>query len=75
MINKGFDLEKANKILGAGEADLVSFAKLYISNPDLVERFTEGVPTADWDKDTFYTQGKRGYSDYGAKTRDLIPNQ
>ncbi len=75
MINTGFDQEKANKVIEAGNADLVSFAKLYISNPDLVGRFRENVDTSDWDKDTFYTQGKEGYTDYEAKTRDLIPSK
>lgn len=75
MINTGFDQEKANKVLEAGEADLVSFGKLYVSNPDLVGRFREGVATSPWDKDTFYTQDKEGYIDYEAKTRSLIPTK
>ncbi len=73
MINSGFDQKKANDVLDAGDADLVSFAKLYISNPDLVGRFREDIPTSEWDKDTFYTPGKKGYTDYEAKTRELIP--
>ncbi len=74
MINSGFDQAKANDVLNTGDADLVSFAKLYISNPDLVGRFRENVPTSEWDKDTFYTPGKKGYTDYKAKTRELIPD-
>ncbi|MAP55337.1 MAG: alkene reductase, partial [Altibacter sp.] len=72
MINTGFDQDKANKVIKDGDADLVSFAKLYISNPDLVGRFRENVPVSAWDEDTFYTQGKEGYIDYEAKTRNLI---
>ncbi len=64
MINGGFDQEKANKIIGEGNADLVSFGKLYISNPDLVERFKQDAELQDWDTDTFYTPGKEGYTDY-----------
>lgn len=74
MINSGFDQEKGNKVIDDGHADLVSFAKLYVSNPDLVGRFRENVPVSDWNKDTFYTPGKEGYTDYEAKTRELIPN-
>ncbi|GEQ86416.1 alkene reductase [Patiriisocius marinistellae] len=74
MINTGFDQEKGNEVIKAGNADLVAFGKLYISNPDLVGRFRENVATSDWDKDTFYTQGKEGYTDYDAKTRELIPS-
>jgi len=73
MINSGFDQESGNKVIEEGYADLVAFGKLYVSNPDLVGRFREHVATSDWDKDTFYTQEKEGYTDYEAKTRNLIP--
>ncbi|MDC7993546.1 alkene reductase [Altibacter sp. HG106] len=66
MINSNFDQESGNKVIEAGHADLVAFGKLYISNPDLVERFAEDAPLAEWDKDTFYTPGKKGYIDYPA---------
>jgi len=64
MINGGFDQEKGNKVIEEGTADLVSFAKLFISNPDLPERFRVHAPLAEWDSDTFYTPGKKGYTDY-----------
>lgn len=64
MINAGFDQEKGNAVLDKGEADLVSYAKLYISNPDLVQRFEENADLAEWDEDTFYTPGEEGYIDY-----------
>lgn len=64
MINSGFDQASANEVIESGNADLVAFGKLYISNPDLVERFENGYELADWDKDTFYTPGKEGYLDY-----------
>ena len=47
-----------------GLADLVAYGKLYVSNPDLVERFENNLELADWDKDTFYTLGAKGYTDY-----------
>lgn len=64
MINAGFDQQKGNKVIEEGNADLVSYAKLYISNPDLAERFENNWPTAEWDEDTFYTPGEKGYTDY-----------
>ena len=73
MINTGFTQSTGNKVIRDGDADLVAFAKLYVSNPDLVGRFREEVDTSGWDKDTFYTQGKEGYTDYEAATRELIP--
>ncbi|AVR44051.1 alkene reductase [Christiangramia fulva] len=64
MANKDFDRESGNKIIEEGIADLVSFGKLFISNPDLPERFRNKWPTAEWDQDTFYTSGPKGYTDY-----------
>ncbi|WP_390821833.1 alkene reductase [[Muricauda] lutisoli] len=64
MINGGFDQDSGNEVIASGNADLVAFGKPYISNPDLVERFEKGLELADWDKDTFYTPGKEGYTDY-----------
>ena len=66
MINKGFTFETANEVLERGDADLVSFGTLYISNPDLVERFASGAKLAEADQATFYTTGAKGYSDYAA---------
>ncbi|MGB3775087.1 MAG: alkene reductase [Leeuwenhoekiella sp.] len=64
MINAGFDQESGNEVIDNENADLVSYGKLYVSNPDLVERFALNAHTAEWDEDTFYSQGKEGYLDY-----------
>ncbi len=64
MINTSFDQEKGNKVIEAGEADLVAYGKPFISNPDLVERFENNIELADWDTKTFYVPGKEGYTDY-----------
>jgi N-ethylmaleimide reductase len=64
MINGSFTQETGNAIIERGEADLVAFGKPFVSNPDLVERFENNWPLADWDSDTFYTKGKKGYLDY-----------
>jgi len=64
MINTSFDKEKGNKIIEDGLADLVAYGKPFISNPDLVERFENNLELADWDQDTFYTTGAKGYTDY-----------
>ena len=68
MINGGFDQEKGNKVIAEGNADLVAFGKLFISNPDLVERFVQNVEVSPWDESTFYSEGKEGYIDYEVKT-------
>lgn len=64
IINADFDQDKGNEVLEAGNADLVAYGKPFISNPDLVERFENNIELADWDKDTFYTTGPEGYTDY-----------
>jgi N-ethylmaleimide reductase len=64
IINSNFDREKGNAVIEAGNADLVAYGKLFISNPDLVERFAQGAELAEWDQKTFYTPGPRGYTDY-----------
>jgi N-ethylmaleimide reductase len=64
ITNVGFDFESANRIIREGHADLVAFGKLFISNPDLVERFAIKAPLNPWDKNTFYYGGEKGYIDY-----------
>ncbi len=47
-------------------ADLVSFGRAYLANPDLVERIRAGLPLAEADPDTYYTGGDDGYLTYPA---------
>ncbi len=47
-----------------GDADLVAYGKLYISNPDLPERFEADAELTEPDRDTFYFGGAEGYTDY-----------
>jgi len=42
----------------------VSFAKLFIANPDLVSRFALGHELATSDRTTHYSAGPHGYVDY-----------
>jgi N-ethylmaleimide reductase len=64
IANNGYDFALATRTLAAGAADLISFGRLFISNPDLVERLKGGLPLAAWDAATFYGGGVRGYTDY-----------
>ncbi|GAB3962658.1 alkene reductase [Actinoallomurus acanthiterrae] len=66
IANNGFDRETGDAIVEAGIADAVSFARLFIANPDLVGRFALGHATAGSDRDTHYSGGARGYVDYPA---------
>jgi N-ethylmaleimide reductase len=65
MVNNGYDLALAEKSLKEG-ADLVAFGKLFIANPDLVERLKKRGPFNEPDRNTFYGGGEKGYTDYPA---------
>lgn len=68
VMNTGFmgssELDEIAPIVADGMTDLVSVGRLFISNPDLIERWRKGLPRASWDEDTFYAGGDRGYIDY-----------
>src|SRR5476651_264795 len=64
MAAGGFDPVSAEAIIKSGDADLVSFGRYFISNPDLPLRIQRGVPLSPYDRDTFYTFDARGYVDY-----------
>lgn len=62
----GFDRATAQATLESGHADLVAFARLFIANPDLVERMQTDAALNPLDMATFYTPGPKGYTDYPA---------
>jgi N-ethylmaleimide reductase len=66
IANYGFDGASANTTMESKQADLVSFAKPFISNPDLVRRLREGLPLAASSLETYYQGGPQGYVDYPA---------
>ncbi|MFC8064034.1 alkene reductase [Streptomyces sp. NPDC057293] len=57
--------DEADHWLGLG-ADLISFGRGFIANPDLVERLRTGLPVAPVDEDTYYQGGDAGYLTYPA---------
>ncbi|MFL1429985.1 MULTISPECIES: alkene reductase, partial [unclassified Nocardiopsis] len=62
---KWTDRSAADHWLGLG-ADLVSFGRAFLANPDLVERLRTGLPLAPADESTYYQGGDRGYLTYPA---------
>ena len=62
----GYTPESARAAVAAGAVDAVAFAKAFIANPDLVERFRRSAPLAAADASTFYGGGERGYANYPA---------
>ncbi|KAI8888870.1 FMN-linked oxidoreductase [Backusella circina FSU 941] len=44
--------------------NLIAFGRLFIANPDLVERLQNDSPLNKYDRSTFYTHEAKGYTDY-----------
>ena len=65
LLNESFTLPEAADAIAAGDGEAVSFARLFVANPDLVRRAREGYQLAAFDRRTLYTPGARGYIDYG----------
>ncbi|MEU8600873.1 alkene reductase [Streptomyces parvulus] len=57
--------DEADHWLGLG-ADLISFGRGFLANPDLVERLRTGLPIAPADERTYYQGGDAGYLTYPA---------
>ncbi|NUK58191.1 alkene reductase [Streptomyces lunaelactis] len=57
--------DDADHWLGLG-ADLISFGRAFIANPDLVERLRGALPIAPADEATHYQGGDAGYLTYSA---------
>ncbi len=62
---KQADRNDAERWLALG-ADLISFGRAFIANPDLVERLRAGLPIAPVDEATYYQGGDAGYLTYPA---------
>jgi N-ethylmaleimide reductase len=60
----GYTQESGNATLTAGAADLIAYGRIYIANPDLVERFAQNATLNPYDRDSFYGGDERGYTDY-----------
>ncbi|KAJ7979254.1 12-oxophytodienoate reductase [Quillaja saponaria] len=65
MCSGGFTRELGMEAVAQGDADLVSYGRLFISNPDLVIRFKTNASLNKYNRKTFYTQHPViGYTDY-----------
>lgn len=64
VLNVGYDRKSAEHALQTGAADAITFGTLFISNPDLPERFRQDAPLAAADPATYYSGSEGGYIDY-----------
>jgi N-ethylmaleimide reductase len=62
--NGGFGADTADDVIRSKGADLVSFARHFVGNPDLTTRLRDGLPLSPSDSETWYEGGARGYVDY-----------
>ena len=64
MLNGGFDQESGEHALSGGLADAIVYGRLFIANPDLVERFRLGADLNPLRANGLYGGGAEGYTDY-----------
>lgn len=62
----GLDQGSGAAMLESGAADAIVYGALFVSNPDLPQRFRKGLPLAPGDSKTHYSKGPEGYIDYPA---------
>jgi len=60
----GYDFNRAEADLAAGNADLIAVGKPLLANADLKKRWETGAALNAPNMDTFYTPGPKGYTDY-----------
>jgi len=66
LVNNSYDGALAAQAVASGRADLVSFGRPYIFNPDLARRLREGAPLNEKFEDALIYGGgsAHGYTDY-----------
>ncbi len=64
IANNQYTRKLADETIAKGNADLISFGRPFIANPDLVERLRTGEPLADAPKQYWYGGDSVGYSDW-----------
>lgn len=66
LIGAGYSKESAELLLEQGNADMVVFGNLFISNPDLPKRFETNADLQPALRNMFYTADEKGFTDYRA---------
>lgn len=68
ITNGGYDKQKGNEVIKSEDAELVSYARLFLANPDLPQRFKLDAELNEPNSKTFYGSRDRddtvGYTDY-----------
>lgn len=64
LMGGGLDQAAAEAALADGRADATVFGGAFLANPDLPARFRQGAALNTPDKNSFYSPGAQGYTDY-----------
>jgi N-ethylmaleimide reductase len=56
--------DSGNQAIASGNADLIAYGRLFISNPDLPKRFEINSSLNPYDRSSFYGGNEKGYTDY-----------
>ncbi|KAI5066376.1 hypothetical protein GOP47_0019000 [Adiantum capillus-veneris] len=73
MLSGGYDRRSGMDAIRSGVADLISYGRLFISNPDLPLRFAIEAGLNAYDRSTFYTHDQvKGYLDYNRLSSDEV---
>jgi 12-oxophytodienoic acid reductase len=76
IVNGGYDREEGDRVVNDGYADLVSYGRLFLANPDLPERFRKKAGLNKYDRSTFYTSDPVvGYTDYPFHSQETLAAQ
>jgi len=60
----GYTRETGEAILQEDSADCIAYGRLFLANPDLPKRFVLNAELNRSDRNTFYSIGEAGYTDY-----------
>lgn len=73
ILSGGYTLASAEEVINMGIADLVSFGRPFITNPDLVSRFHKNLPlNIKLDAGSLYASDAKGYTDYPVFEEELV---
>ena len=64
LLGGGLDRDSSASLIAQRRADAAVFGSLYLANPDLLQRFVARAPLNAPERDTFYSDGPKGYIDY-----------
>ncbi len=75
VTNGGYDKDGGNAAVASGMADVVSYGRPFIANPDLPRRYARDAELNEPDPSTFYGVGdenlEKGYTDYSFLSAEM----